>query len=69
MDVTDKHNKKYIDKPAFTFENAKYNLKNITAHKENADLQEFFSWHLWWNNIYYKLNNLGGLSIGELNGL
>ena len=43
MDVTDKHNKKYIDKPAFTFENAKYNLKNITAHKENADLQEFFS--------------------------
>ena len=29
MDVTDKKNKKFIDKPAFTYEDAKYNAKNI----------------------------------------
>ena len=33
-DVTDKHNKKKIDKPKFTFVDAKYNLKNINAHKK-----------------------------------
>ena len=42
MDVTDKNEKRYIDKPAFTFEDAKYNLKNITAHKKSSDLQIFF---------------------------
>ena len=41
MDVTDKNDKKYIDKPAFTFENAKYNLKNINAHR-SANLDNFF---------------------------
>ena len=42
MDITDKKEKRYIDKPAFTFEDAKYNLKNINAHKDGANLEEFF---------------------------
>ena len=40
-DVTDRKNKKTISQPAFTFENAKYNLKNINAHKKST-LNEFF---------------------------
>ena len=40
-DVTDRKNKKTIPQPAFTFENAKYNLKNINAHKKST-LNEFF---------------------------
>ena len=35
-------NKISISKPAFTFENAMYNLKNINALKKGADLEEFF---------------------------
>ena len=42
LDVTDMKNKISISKPAFTFENAKYNLKNINAHKGEANLEEFF---------------------------
>ena len=41
-DVTDKNESKFIDKPAFTFQDAKYNLKNISAHKKSSDLQNFF---------------------------
>ena len=40
-DVTDRKNKKTISQPAFTFENAKYNLKNINAHRKST-LNEFF---------------------------
>ena len=43
MDITDKKEKQYIDKPAFTFEDAKYNLKNINAHKDGATLENFFN--------------------------
>ena len=32
LDVTDKKDRKLIDRPPFTFETAKYNLKNIEAH-------------------------------------
>ena len=42
MDITDKKEKKYIDKPAFTFEDAKYNLKNINAHKDGVTLESFY---------------------------
>ena len=41
VDVTDKKNKKVIPQPSFTFENAKYNLKNINAHRKST-LNEFF---------------------------
>ena len=41
MDVTDKKEKKVIDKPDFTYADAKYNLKNINAHKKRATLEEF----------------------------
>ena len=40
-DVTDRKNKKTISQPAFTFEKAKYNLKNINAHRKST-LNEFF---------------------------
>ena len=40
-DVTDRKNKKTISQPDFTFENAKYNLKNINAHRKST-LNEFF---------------------------
>ena len=43
IDVTDMKNKKYVDKPAFTFQDAKYNLKNINAHKEEVNLNQFFN--------------------------
>ena len=42
MDITDKKEKQYIDKPAFTFEDAKYNLKNINAHKDGVTLESFY---------------------------
>jgi hypothetical protein len=35
FDVTERKNKKKIDKPQFTFVDAKYNLKNINAHKNH----------------------------------
>ena len=41
-DGTDRKNKIEIEKPPFTFENAKYNNKNINAHKKNSDLKDFF---------------------------
>ena len=42
-DATDGKNKFEIDKPPFTFEEAKYNLKNMEAHKKNATLEEFLT--------------------------
>jgi len=42
IDVTDKKNKIKISKPAFTFKKAKYNLKNIEAHKNTKYQQELF---------------------------
>ena len=42
IDATDRRDKRYIEKPNFTFEDAKYNLKNIDAHKEQSNLKEFF---------------------------
>lgn len=39
-DATDKE-KVFIEKPEFTFDSAKYNKKNIDAHKKDADLTEF----------------------------
>jgi hypothetical protein len=43
-DSTDSKSQVYIEQPAFTFEKAKYNLKNIEAHKKNkaTSLEEFF---------------------------
>ena len=41
MDVTDKKNKSKIDRPAFTFEDAKYNLKNIESHLKGSTLENF----------------------------
>jgi len=43
IDDTDRKNKIYVDKPAFTFQDAKYNLKNINAHKEEVNLNQFFN--------------------------
>ena len=43
LDVTDMKNKKYIDKPPFTFQDAKYNLKNIQAHTADVNLNQFFN--------------------------
>ena len=42
MDITDRKDKQYIDKPNFTFEDAKYNLKNINAHKDGETLENFY---------------------------
>mgnify|MGYP000285893225 CR=1 FL=1 len=42
IDDTDRKNKIYVDKPAFTFQDAKYNLKNINAHKEEVNLNLYF---------------------------
>ena len=42
VDATDRAERRYIEKPNFTFEDAKYNLKNIDAHREQANLKEFF---------------------------
>ena len=35
LDVTDKKDRKLISRPPFTFETAKYNLKNIKSHLTN----------------------------------
>jgi hypothetical protein len=40
-DVTDAKNKKKIEQPEFTFEDAKYNRKNIESHKVST-LEKFF---------------------------
>ena len=42
-DVTDTSDKQKIQQPAFTFETAKYNIKNIEAHKKDmsSTLEEF----------------------------
>ena len=42
VDVTDKKNKSKIDRPAFTFEDAKYNLKNINDNKDGVTLESFY---------------------------
>jgi hypothetical protein len=43
-DSTDSKNQVIIQKPAFTFETAKYNLKNIESHKKQTpSLEEFFT--------------------------
>ena len=39
----DKKNKKVIPQPSFTFENAKYNLKNIQGHTTESNLTQFFN--------------------------
>ena len=41
VDVTDVKNKEIIDKPPFTFETAKYNLKNIESHLSGPTLENF----------------------------
>jgi hypothetical protein len=38
IDATDAKNKIKIKKPAFTFEKAKYNLKNIKQHENKKSL-------------------------------
>ena len=43
FDVTDMKNKISVTQPSFTFENAKYNLKNINAHKKERSLNQFFN--------------------------
>ena len=43
LDVTDKKNKMPVTQPPFTFTDAKYNLKNMEAHKKNATLEEFLT--------------------------
>jgi len=42
IDATDRTEKRYIEKPNFTFEDAKYNLKNIGEHRAESNLKEFF---------------------------
>ena len=39
IDITDSKNKKIIDKPAFTYEDTKYNSKNIN---QVSTLESFF---------------------------
>jgi hypothetical protein len=41
IDVTDRKNKFTIPKPAFTFEDAIYNLKNMNAHVNTNTLEKF----------------------------
>lgn len=43
LDVTDKRNKVSVSQPNFTFAEAKYNLKNMEAHKKNITLEEFMT--------------------------
>ena len=43
VDVTDVKNKEIIDKPPFTFETAKYNLKNINSHLKGQTLESFYA--------------------------
>lgn len=40
-DATEK-GKPFIEQPDFTFQDARYNQKNINAHKKSADLTSFF---------------------------
>jgi hypothetical protein len=42
-DSTDAKNKVFIEKPPFTFEDAKYNLKNINSHKSKSTELATFS--------------------------
>jgi len=45
-DATDSKNKVYISQPPFTFDDAKYNLKNINSHKnikDNTTFSELFT--------------------------
>jgi hypothetical protein len=43
-DSTDSKNQIIVEQPAFTFETAKYNLKNIESHKKQTpSLEEFFT--------------------------
>jgi hypothetical protein len=43
-DSTDSKNQINIEQPAFTFETAKYNLKNIESHKKQTpSLEGFFN--------------------------
>ena len=43
VDVTDVKNKEIIDRPPFTFETAKYNLKNINSHLKGQTIESFYA--------------------------
>lgn len=41
-DVTIKKEKFRVEQPSFTYEDVKYNSKNVNGHKSSASLEEFF---------------------------